>query len=135
MEFKNYVYYIDGKIKFMYIEGITLVEEWAPGEVRAPFIEKWQSFVDQEKERAATEAPTMVGMRQTAGAWTSVAVERAFVTSAFQGIIIAMTFSFIVLMITTRNFITSLSSIICVVVIITSILTFMYWDGQQFGSN
>jgi predicted RND superfamily exporter protein len=46
-----------------------------------------------------------------------------------------MTFSFVVLMIVTRNFIASICSIFCVTVIITSIITFMHWDGQQFGSN
>ena len=46
-----------------------------------------------------------------------------------------MSFSFIVLMIVTRNVITSISSIFCVSVIITSMLTFMHWDGMQFGTN
>lgn len=46
-----------------------------------------------------------------------------------------MLFSFIVLMIVTRNIITSSTSIFCVFVIITSMLSFMYWDGMEFGTN
>lgn len=38
-------------------------------------------------------------------------------------------------MVVTRNFITSFASIFCVTVIIFSIITFMYWNGQQFGSD
>ena len=91
--------------------------------------------MDEINESAKTKAPKMQNGRQTCGAWTSIEVEKAFVTSALQGIAIAMTFSFIVLMIVTRNLITSLSSIYCVTIIITSIITFMHWNGMQFGSN
>jgi predicted RND superfamily exporter protein len=38
-------------------------------------------------------------------------------------------------MLVTRHLVTSLCSIYCVVIIITSIITFMHWDGQQFGSH
>mgnify|MGYP002631627377 CR=1 FL=1 len=84
---------------------------------------------------AKASAPNMVNGRQTCSAWTSIEVEKAFVTSAMQGIAIAMSFSFIVLMIVTRNLITSLASIYCVSITITSIITFMHWHGMQFGSN
>ena len=38
-------------------------------------------------------------------------------------------------MIVTGNIITSLVSIWCVCVIIFSIITFMHWNGQQFGQD
>ena len=60
-----------------------MIAAWAPGEKRAPYIEKWQAFVDKEIKLAETAAPSMKGMKQTTNSWTSVAVERAFVTSAF----------------------------------------------------
>lgn len=46
-----------------------------------------------------------------------------------------MSFAFIVLMITTRNPITSIVSIFIVSIIIMSMLTFMVWDGQQMGTS
>lgn len=46
-----------------------------------------------------------------------------------------MAFSFVILMIVTRNLITSLTSIYCVAIIISSMVTFMYWNGQQLGFN
>jgi hypothetical protein len=63
MFFKNSMFYNDGKIKFMQISGTTLVAEWAPGEVRAPYIDKWQAFVDEENKRAETDAPSMKGIK------------------------------------------------------------------------
>jgi predicted RND superfamily exporter protein len=67
--------------------------------------------------------------------WTGIPAEKAFVKGAFQGIITSIIFSFLVLMVTTRNLITSLISIFCVTVIILSIITFMHWNGQQFGQD
>lgn len=97
-------------------------------------MDKWDKLTEDLNEEAKETAPTLRTIRQT-GPWPSIPVEVAFVSSAFQGIAIAMSFSFIVLMIVTRNFITSLTSIFCVSVIITSMLTFMYWDGMEFGTD
>lgn len=126
---------MDGKIKFMHISARTTVAEWTAGETRAPFVEKWQAFIDKVNEDAKTKAPTLQNGKQTSVAWVSIEVERALVTSAFQGITISMIFSFIVLMMVTRNLITSLTSIYCVTIIITSIITLMHWNGMEFGRN
>jgi hypothetical protein len=128
--FANNFLYEDGKIKYMQISAVTKVDKRDPGEVRAPFLEKWQDYIDTFNDDVRTKAPTLANMKQTCSAWTSIAVEKAFVTSAFQGIAIAMTFSFIILMLVTGNLITSLCSIYCVTIIITSIITFMHWDGM-----
>jgi len=74
-------------------------------------------------------------MKQTSVVWPQIPVEKAFVRGAFQGIIASIIFSFIILMVVTRNFVTSIVSIFCVTVIILSIITFMHWNGQQFGSD
>jgi protein dispatched 1 len=71
----------------------------------------------------------MKNMFQTSAAWVEIPSEKAFVTGAFQGIIISIVFSFTILMIVTRNLITSFVSIFCVTVIILSIITFMHWNG------
>ena len=74
-------------------------------------------------------------MIQSSEVWTGIPTEKAFVKGAFQGIISSICFSFLILMIVTRNFITSFVSIFCVTVIILSLVTFMYWNGQQFGQD
>ena len=38
--------YIDGKIKYMHVSGISVIEEWAPGSKREPFLEKWEEFIE-----------------------------------------------------------------------------------------
>lgn len=70
---------------------------------------------------------------QASKSWVDIEIQRSLVQGAFSGIGISMAFSFVILMIVTRNLITSLTAIYCVTIIITSILTFMYWDGQQLG--
>ena len=59
--------------------------------------------------------------------------ESSFVTSAFYGIITAMLFAFIILMIATFNIIQSLLSILCVSTIIVSVLAIMKLFGWQMG--
>lgn len=71
----------------------------------------------------------------TSSAWARMPLEPALQESANQGIGIAMTFAFIVLMIVTRNLIVSLVSIFIVSIIIFSMLTFMVWDGQEMGTS
>ena len=46
-----------------------------------------------------------------------------------------MLFSFVVLMVVTLNPLTSISAILSVTMVITSLITFMHWNGQQFGSD
>jgi len=77
----------------------------------------------------------MKSLLQTSQAWTGIPPEKAFVTGAFQGIGASIVFSFVILMVVTRNLITSLVSIFCVSVIILSIVTFMHWNKQQFGQD
>ena len=88
--------------------------------------------MDKHKALAPEE---MKSMLQTSMAWPGIPAEEAFVKGAFQGIIASISFSFIILMIVTKNLITSLVSIFCVTVIILSIVTFMHWNGQQFGQD
>jgi len=86
-------------------------------------------------EDAEANCPEMKGAIQSMTGWNQIPFEKALLQSAFQGIGMAMSFSFIVLMIVTRNPITSLISIFNVTIIILSVMTFMVWNGQQFGTD
>ena len=59
--------------------------------------------------------------------------EKAFVTSAIQGVIISLSFSFIVLLLATRNWIQSLISIFSVSTVIVSIVAIMSMKGWELG--
>ena len=72
------------------------------------------------------EAPEeMKGIVQTSSAWTGIPSELAFVRGAYQGILIAVSFAFLISLLVTRNFLTSFVSIWCVTVIILSVIAFM----------
>lgn len=59
--------------------------------------------------------------------------EKAFVTSVLSGIFIAMSFAFMILLVSTRNFIQSVLSITCVIIIVTSVVAIMELKGWQLG--
>ena len=59
--------------------------------------------------------------------------EEAYVKSAIQGIIIAVVFSFIILLIATRNWIQALISIFAVLFVVLSVLGIMNMIGWELG--
>jgi protein dispatched 1 len=131
-KFEDQVVVRDDRVRFTWISAKTKCYSWNPSTVKQPQLDKWQNFVDEQEKSAPA---TMKGMLQSSDAWPGIPVEKAFVKGAFQGIIASICFSFLVLMIVTRNPITSIVSIFCVTVIILSIVTFMHWNGQQFGND
>jgi len=60
--------------------------------------------------------------------------EKMLVSNAVFGIIMAIVFAFIVLLIATKNIIVSIFAIICVAMIIFSTVACFYWNGQEFGN-
>lgn len=62
-----------------------------------------------------------------------MASERAFVTSAVQGIIIATVFAFLILLLATKNIVLASLSIFCVAIVIISVLAIMSLQGWEFG--
>lgn len=62
-----------------------------------------------------------------------MASEKAFVTSALSGIGIAMIFSFLILLMATRNIILAILSILCVSIVIVSVLAIMVLKGWELG--
>ena len=70
---------------------------------------------------------------QTSSGWLFMVSERAFVSSAIQGIGISLAFAFIMLLVATRNIIIALESILCVAYTVVSVLAIMHMRGQQLG--
>lgn len=62
-----------------------------------------------------------------------MASERAFVTSAVNGIIIAITFAYCILLMATRNWILASIAIGCVTIVIISVVAIMSMKGWEFG--
>ena len=71
---------------------------------------------------------------QNAGVfWSWMASERAFVTSAVNGIIIAITFAYCILLLATQNWILATIAIGCVTIVIVSVVAIMSMQGWEFG--
>lgn len=59
--------------------------------------------------------------------------EKAFVSNAVEGILISIGFSFIVLLLTSHNVITSLFSMLSIVGVICSVITVIVLAGWELG--
>ena len=85
------------------ISAISVVGKWAPYTIKYPQFMEWQTLVEDFKE----DPETPVGMRsgfQTANEmWAWMMTEKAFMSNAIQGILISLSFSFLVLLLYTRN--------------------------------
>lgn len=66
-------------------------------------------------------------------AWVWMPSEKAFVSSAIQGIVIAMVFAFIVLLLATKNLVQASVSLLCVAIIIVWVVGIMVMKGWQLG--
>ena len=66
-------------------------------------------------------------------AWVWMPSEKAFVSSAIQGIVIAMVFAFIVLLLATKNLVQASVSLLCVSIIIVWVVGIMVMKGWQLG--
>lgn len=69
----------------------------------------------------------------TIGIWAWMASEHAFVISAIQGIIIAILFSFGILLVATKNILLAFQAIFCVTIVIVSVLAIMVLQEWMLG--
>jgi hypothetical protein len=72
-------------------------------------------------------------MANSSWRWWLLTVENNFLTSAFSGMAIALPLAFIVLMISTRNWIISIFAIMDIIGVISCELCVMYIAGWKFG--
>lgn len=114
---------IDNRPKFVEFEAKTVVEIYDPSDVKEPEYKKFEKFV---KDQIAKAPQGLKTLRQSSKfAWIWMPSEKAFVTSAFSGMAIAMSFSFVILLIATGNLLLTIISIICVASVIVSVVCIM----------
>lgn len=68
-------------------------------------------------------------MVQGSNAFTFMPSESMFVQNAIQGIIIAVSFAFLIVLVSTGNLIVAIISIICVALVIVSIMAVFMLNG------
>jgi len=120
-----------GKLRYMKVQSMSQGNPLDPYDLKIPYYNMWEDFLADFKKEAPA---SMQSVQQTAGQfWAFMPSERAFLTSAFQGMSIATVFAFFVLLLATGNIIQAFISLLCVAVIIVSVLAIMYFQGWEIG--
>lgn len=95
-----------------------------------PILDKINSFVSSW---VSTAPDGLKSLHQVCRSFVFIPTEQAFYYSAMSGMALALTFSFIVLLIATRNIVVSVLSIVCVTIVIGSVVCIMVMKGWQLG--
>lgn len=115
--------FINNRLVYLEIEAVSDINFRDPFEKKSPIFDQWEALLETARAKAP---PGFTTLKQTSGfAWVWMPSERAFVSSAIQGIIIAMLFSYGVLLLATRNIIQASLSLLCVSIIIVSVVAIM----------
>jgi protein dispatched 1 len=123
--------FVKDKLVYMEFEGKSNVSLREPLDTKLPFYQGWEDFIELWKAKAPAGLGSIL---QSGGfAWVWMPSEKAFVSSAIQGIVIAMLFAFIVLLMATRNIVQATMSLVCVAIIIVWVVGIMVMKGWQLG--
>ena len=126
-----YVGFVDGKIKYTKVKATSKGDPLDPYDKKYPFYEAWENYLAAYRENAPE---SMRSITQTAGSlWAFMPSEKAFLSSAFQGMGIATVFAFFILILATGNIIQAIISLFCVASIIISVLAIMQFKGWEIG--
>lgn len=101
-----------------------------PRKIKLPIWEMFEEFVKSTNAKAPAGMKNLI---QTDWVWVFMPTEIMFLHNVIQGICIAIVFSFLVMLIITRNFVVSSIAIVCVAMVITSVLSMMVLNGQELG--
>jgi len=97
-----------------------------PRAVKMPFYTKLEEFITKT-DAAAPEG--LKNLIQGSGAWSYMPTEKMMVQNAIQGILIAVAFAFIIVLLSTGNIINAAISIFSVALVIVSITAFFFLNG------
>jgi predicted RND superfamily exporter protein len=122
---------IDGKLKFAMIEVAIVAVRYSPYDVLNPIYEKWRTLIRIYNSDSGTGLNK--GIYTGGIGFTWMRSEKEFIISAIQGILISMTFSFIILVLSTLNIIIAFYAFISISFIVLSMTCMMQIMGWEFG--
>ena len=122
--------FVNEKPAYLEFFGLSDLALREPAFIKKPIIKQVNEFVDTHLE---TAPKGLQSLRMVCRGFVFVPTELAFYYSAMSGMGIALTFSFIVLLIATKNIILSTLSILCVTMVIGSVVCIMVLKGWQLG--
>ena len=122
---------IGDDIVYFQLYSVSVGQSKDPYDTKNPIYLKWEGYFQKFRDNAP---PGLKHVEQSGGVyWAWMASERAFVTSAVQGIIIAACFAFLILLFATKNIVLATISILCVAIVIISVVAIMALQGWEFG--
>jgi predicted RND superfamily exporter protein len=128
---QNFLGFKDKKLIYMKITAISIGNPLWPYDKKNPIYERWEAYMQAYRDKAPA---SMKSVEQTAGQyWAFMVSEKAFLSSAFQGMAISGGFAFGILLLATGNIIQAIVSLICVAVVIISVLAIMQLQGWEIG--
>jgi len=126
---QNRVGYIDSKMYYAVIYTVA-VGKVEPYEFMYPRWERWEEFTDNLN---ANSPKGLNKAYQSAQVWQFMIAERALIRNAVQGMLIAGSISFVVLIMSTLNVILAFYAIFAITGIVISVLAFAFLLGWEFG--
>lgn len=126
----------DGLLNYIQIDALTPIDNGAASKVKQPAIDYWENAIDQINRRASdtigVEGLSRGKMTGELG-FAFITAEQGFVNNAVRGILISGPLAFIVIALSTFNFIIAFYSILCIVGVIISVSAIMVLAGWEFG--
>jgi len=95
---------------------------------------RWERWEDLTKAFNNGSGAGLNNGFQTSPWWTWYMSEETLVKDAIQGMLIAGSVSFVILVITTHNIILASYAILCIAGIVTSVMSIVYFQGWDFGT-
>jgi len=132
-DYTNYeVGYINGTMRFTRIRATSTAEPFRGHKINFPIYDKWEELIESYN----TNSPAGVNNAfQTAEShWGFLPTQKEFVDGAIQGTLIAISFAFIVLMISTLNIISAIFATISIACIVMSVIALMEIVGWTLGT-
>lgn len=122
---------VNKKLVYFQIVATSIGKTYDSSALKQPILEKWEKYMEEYRN---STIDSLKSAQQTSGFnWAWMASEKAFVSSAMSGIGIAMIFSFLILLLATKNIILAVLSILCVSVVIISVLAIMVLKEWSLG--
>lgn len=125
----NQIGYINNTLYFIRIEALAIAKPFQGYRTNYPIYEDWEAQKNIYNEASPIGVNNAL---QTAGNdWAFLISEREFVNGAIQGTLIALSFSFVVLLISTLNIVMAIyatASISCIVISVIALMEILGWS-------
>mmetsp|Transcript_40520 Transcript_40520/g.46463 ORF Transcript_40520/g.46463 Transcript_40520/m.46463 type:complete len:961 (+) Transcript_40520:130-3012(+) len=126
---QNRVGYVGNRMRYAVIYTVA-VGKMEVYEYMYPRWEDWEDFAEEINKNSPAG---MNNAYQTSTMWQFMIAERALVRNAIQGMLIAGSISFVVLIMSTLNLVLAVYAITAIIGIVISVLAFAFMLGWEFG--